>query len=265
MLVSGPESKRKQMLQARQVLHAVEPPTPTYLRWSEIPITFSREDHPGCVINPGHYALVVAPTIRNTKMTKVLVDGGSGLNVLFVGALKEFGLSVHDLTPPQSSFYGLLPGEPATPLGHIVLPVTFGDRSNYRTEHLRFTVANFDTAYHAILGRPALAKFMAIPHYVYLKMKMPGPRGVITVEDDLRVAYACEKETLDAAAALELSTRMGEVLTAAKTMDPEELEIPTKKPCKEAIKPKPTEVKKVSLDLPDASKTVTIGSNLDPK
>ncbi|CAN6203400.1 unnamed protein product [Urochloa humidicola] len=225
MLVSGPESKRKQKLQARQVMHAVEPPTPAYLRWSEVPITFSREDHPGCVINPGHYALVVVPTIRNTKMTKVLVDGGCGLNVLFVGALKEFGLSVHDLTLPQSSFYGLLPGEPATPLGHIVLPVTFGDRSNYRTEHLR----------------------------------------VITVEGDLRVAYACEKETLDAAAALELSTRMGEVLTAAKTMDPEELEIPTKKPSKEAIKPKPTDVKKVSLDLLDASKTVTIGSNLDPK
>ncbi|CAM0150906.1 unnamed protein product [Urochloa decumbens] len=82
----------------------------------------------------------------------------------------ELGLTTLDLSPPQSAFYGLIPGEGAEPLGHITLPVTFGDRNNYRTEHMQFTVANFETAYHAILGRPALAKFMAIPHYVYLQV-----------------------------------------------------------------------------------------------
>ncbi|CAN6207251.1 unnamed protein product [Urochloa humidicola] len=268
MIFGGPEafeSKRQQKLTARQVLHAAELPTPEYLRWSEVPITFSRADHPGFVPKPGRYALVVAPTIRNNKMTKVLTDGGSGLNILFAGALKEFVLTVMDLTPPHSPFYGLIPGEPATPLGHITLPVTFGDRSNYRTEHLQITVADFDTAYHAILGRPALAKFMAVSHYVYLKMKMPRSCGVITVPGDVRVAYTCEREILNTAAALALSSRMDEVLTAFKQVDPEDLEIPTKKPSKDAIKPKPVEVKKVSLGLDDAGKTVTIGANLDPK
>jgi hypothetical protein len=35
--------------------------------------------------------------------------------------------------------------------------------------------------YHAILGRPTYAKFMAVPNYAYLKLKMPGPKGVITI------------------------------------------------------------------------------------
>ncbi|CAN6272518.1 unnamed protein product [Urochloa humidicola] len=169
MIIGGPEvfeSKRQQKLTTRMVLHATEPPTPEYLRWSEVPITFSRTDHPGFVPKPGHYALVVAPTIRNNKMTKVLIDGGSSLNILFAWSLKEFCLSTIDLTPSHSSFFGLIPGEPATPLGHIILPVTCGDRSNYCMKHISFTVADFDMAYHAILGRPALAKFMAVPHYV---------------------------------------------------------------------------------------------------
>ena len=48
--------------------------------------------------------------------------------------------------------------------------------SNYHVEHINFYVADFNTAYHAILGRPALAKFMDVPHYAYLVLKMPcGP------------------------------------------------------------------------------------------
>ena len=42
--------------------------------------------------------------------------------------------------------------------------------SNYRVEHINFYVTDFNTAYHAILGRPALAKFMAIPHYACLSI-----------------------------------------------------------------------------------------------
>jgi hypothetical protein len=56
----------------------------------------------------------------------------------------------------------------------VVLPVTFGMKYNYRTEYIKFEMANFESSYHAILGRPALAKFMAVPHYVYLLLKMPG-------------------------------------------------------------------------------------------
>jgi hypothetical protein len=77
----------------------------------------------------------------------------------------------------------------AIPLGLVVLLVTFGTWDNYRTEFIKFEVAYFETSYHTILGRPALAKFMAIPHYVYLVLKMPGPNGVLALQRDLKRSY----------------------------------------------------------------------------
>ena len=65
------------------------------------------------------------------------------------------------------------------PLRWINLPITFGDPSNYRTETLTFEVVGFHGTYHAILGRPCYAKFMAVPNNTYLKWKMSGPCGVI--------------------------------------------------------------------------------------
>jgi hypothetical protein len=55
---------------------------------------------------------------------------------------------------------------PATPLGSVTLLVTFGTKGNYHTEYIKFEVANFEFSYHAILGRPALAKFIAVPYYI---------------------------------------------------------------------------------------------------
>jgi hypothetical protein len=81
----------------------------------------------------------------------------------------------------KSPFYGIVPGNAGHPLGMVVLPVTFGTRENYRTEFIKFEVASFKSSYHVILGRPALAKFMAVPHYVYLLLKMPGLSGVLTL------------------------------------------------------------------------------------
>jgi hypothetical protein len=68
------------------------------------------------------------------------------------------------LTKSNTPLYGIIPGNAAIPLGSVVLPVTFGEsRDNYRTEYIKFEVADFETSYHAILGRPSIAKFMACP------------------------------------------------------------------------------------------------------
>ena len=74
-----------------------------------------------------------------------------------------------------------MPRKQAVPLGQINLPITFGDPTNYRTETLTFEVVGFYGTYHAILGHPRYMKFMAIPNYTYLKLKMSGPCGVITI------------------------------------------------------------------------------------
>jgi hypothetical protein len=83
------------------------------------------------------------------------------------------------------------------PIGQITLPVTFGTLENFRTEHLQFKVANFEMAYNAFLGRPTLTKFMAIPHYAYLVVKMSGPHGVIYISGDVKHTYDCDRESCE--------------------------------------------------------------------
>ena len=97
------------------------------------------------------------------------------------------------------------------PLGQIDLPVTFWGPSNYRTEALTFEVLGFHGTYHAILGLPCYAKFMAVPNYTYLKLKMPGPSGVITVGTSFQRAYECEVECCDHAAAIVASKELTDI------------------------------------------------------
>jgi hypothetical protein len=67
------------------------------------------------------------------------------------------------------------------PIGQVRLPVTFGTRDNYRTESLDFDVAYIALPYNAILGYPALARFMAATHHGFNILKIPGANGTITV------------------------------------------------------------------------------------
>ena len=71
------------------------------------------------------------------------------------------------------------------------MPVTFGIELNFRTERVTFDVADFPLPYNGILGRPALAKFMAASHYAYNILKMPGPISVISVPGDKKDALIC--------------------------------------------------------------------------
>jgi hypothetical protein len=76
--------------------------------------------------------------------------------------------------------------------------------NNFCKETLTFEVVGFRGAYHAILGRPCYAKFMAVPNYTYLKMKMPGPKGVITVGSSIEHVFDCDVECVEHAEALAL-------------------------------------------------------------
>ena len=69
------------------------------------------------------------------------------------------------------------------PLGQIDLPMIFRSLTNYRMETLTFEVLGLHGTYHAILGWPCYTKFMAVPNYTYLKLKMLGLRGVITINN----------------------------------------------------------------------------------
>jgi hypothetical protein len=181
---------------------AVSPATPKYLKWFEVPITFDRSNHPDFVPKLGRYPLIVIHIVKDVKLNRVLVDGGSSMNILFLNAFDQMGLSRSLLCPSWAPFHGIVPGATTTPICQISLPVTFGTRENFRTETIQFEVTNFETVYHAFLGRPVLSKFMVIPHYAYLVLKMPGPHGVISIRGDIKRAFDCDRESCETAGRL---------------------------------------------------------------
>ncbi|KAK1607422.1 hypothetical protein QYE76_031095 [Lolium multiflorum] len=76
-----------------------------------------------------------------------------------------------------------------------VIDVVFGTPTNFRREKIEFEAVDWESQYHAILGRPAFAKFMAIPHYAYLKLKMPGNNGTpITIHGSFARSDTCDRE-----------------------------------------------------------------------
>ena len=79
-------------------------------------------------------------------------------------------------------------------------------------------MVDFSGSYHAILGRPCYAKFMAVPNYTYLKLKMPGPNDIITMGSTFSHAFTCDREHFKLATMVINSSelpRLGESLTLA--------------------------------------------------
>ena len=133
--------------------------------------------------------------IGRYNMSKVFMDGGSGLNLLFASTMKAMGLTVDMLRESDTGFHGIIPTRPAYSLGKISLDVVFGTPSNFRKEKVEFEVVDWESQYHAILGRPAFAKFMAVPHYAYLKLKMPGNNGTaITIHGSFSCSDSCDRD-----------------------------------------------------------------------
>jgi hypothetical protein len=164
------------------------------------------------------------------------------------------------LRPSTTPFHGVTPGKRVQPLGQIDLPVWFGTPSNFCKETLTFEVVGFQGAYHAILGRPCYAKFMAVPNYTYLKMKMPGRNGVITVGSSIEHAFDCDVECVEHAEVLALDEAL---VTTLEKMVNEDLDSTTKHAGNfEAAK----QTKEVPLDPADPEgKALRVSSTLDPK
>jgi hypothetical protein len=133
------------------------------------------------------------------------MDGGSSLNILYAHTLRLLEIGLNQLRPNTTPFHGVAPGKRVQLLGQIDLPVWFGAPANFCKEMLTFEVVGFRGAYHTILGRPCYAKFMAVPNYTYLKMKMPGPNDVITVGSSIEHAFDCDVECVEHAEALALN------------------------------------------------------------
>ena len=109
------------------------------------------------------------------------MDRGINLNKLYQDTVRKIVIDPSRIKPTKTTFKGVIPGVEAYCTGSITLEVVFGSPDNFQSEELIFDIIPFRSGYHALLGQTAFARFNAVPHYAYLKLKMSGPRGVITV------------------------------------------------------------------------------------
>jgi hypothetical protein len=139
---------------------------------------------------------VVKLPIRWHKVAKTLIYNGASLNLIMRKTFIEMGLNLKDLTSVHDMFHRIIPRWSSTPVGRIDLEVSYGPGDNKLKEGLTFEVASFDIGYNYILRRPFLLKFMMVIHTAYAILKMPSPKGVITIKADKSDALACENATL---------------------------------------------------------------------
>jgi hypothetical protein len=93
------DMSNSQRKRERHEVLAAEKAPPSFLDWSEDTTTFSREVHPNRIPNPGQYPMVVDPVIGNARFSKVLMDGGSNLNILYAHTLRLLGIGLDQLCP----------------------------------------------------------------------------------------------------------------------------------------------------------------------
>src|ERR1041385_6778591 len=127
-------------------------------------------------------------------MDRVFMDGGSSLNIIFTSTLRKMMIPRSVWKKSGTTIHGVVPGEAAASLGAIELDLIFSRKGNFARKVLEFEVLDWQSQYHAILGRPTFAQFMVVPHYAYLKLKMPGSTSVITVNGIFTKSDTCDRD-----------------------------------------------------------------------
>ncbi|XP_073363272.1 uncharacterized protein [Aegilops tauschii subsp. strangulata] len=117
------------------------------------------------------------------------------------------GIDLSRIKPSNTTFKGVIPGVEARCSGTVTLEVVFVSPDYFCSEDLIFHIAPFHNGYHALLGRMTFARFNVVPHYAYLKLKMPGPKGVITFNGNTERSLRTGEHTAALAAEDQLSSK----------------------------------------------------------
>jgi len=121
------ESKRERKLLKRACLNVDSThgliADPKFPPWSQREISFSRKDQWAAILEPGRFPLILDPCINSIRFERVLVDGGSSIDILFRNSLPALKITPAQLKPYDAQFWGVLPGQSLVPLKQITLPV----------------------------------------------------------------------------------------------------------------------------------------------
>ena len=118
------------------------------MHWSEKPIRWSRADHPEVMPSLGSYALVLDATFamdrRAARFSRVLIDGGSGINILYKDTMEKLGIKQRQLQNSRTVFHGIICGLSCSPIGKILMDL-YGDKDHFRRESVWFEVVDLES------------------------------------------------------------------------------------------------------------------------
>ncbi|XP_073361772.1 uncharacterized protein [Aegilops tauschii subsp. strangulata] len=133
------------------------------------------------------------------------MDGGSSLNLIYEDTVRKMGIDSSRIKPSTTTFKGVITGIEAHCTGTVTLEVVYGSPRNFISEELIFDIVPFGSGCHTVLGRTSSARLNAIPHYAYLKLKMPGPNSVITINGNTECSLQTEEQTTNFASEVHAS------------------------------------------------------------
>jgi hypothetical protein len=137
--------------------------------------------------------MVLKTQIGGYDIVRVFMGAGSGINLIYARTLKAMNISLNLLQSTDCSFHEIVTRSANYPLGKIELHICFGDHHNFRRE--KWNSKSWIDHHSITRSRGvAFARFMAVPHYAYLVLRIPGPNGVITVKGNFEVLDRCDKE-----------------------------------------------------------------------
>src|SRR3954468_17153395 len=131
---------KRECKRALRGVYAIELVAPKFYPWSACPITFDRRDHPTSIQHGCSAALVLDPIIDGYHLTRVLMDGGSSLNLIYQDTVRKMGIDPSRVKPTKTTFKGVIPGVEANCTGSVTLELVFGSPDNFPSEELIFDI-----------------------------------------------------------------------------------------------------------------------------
>ena len=168
-----------------------EQPSKKKLKYTREPIAFNDDDLEG-TIQPHDDALVVTAWINGFIVKRVLIDQGSGAEVMYPNLFRGLGLKNEDLSKYDMPLMGF-DGRMVIPKGQISLPVNMEGKEVMVT----FIVVVSFFPYTAILGRPWIHAMGAVPSTLHIKVKFRTEQGIAIVRGNQQVARQCLVATVD--------------------------------------------------------------------
>lgn len=203
---------------------------------------------------------------RAARFSRVLIDGGNSINILYKDTMEKLGIGQRQLQSSRTVFHDIVPSLSCSPIGKILIDVLFRDKDHFCRESIWFEVVDLESPYNALLGRTALAKFMVVPHYAYLKMKIPSSKGILTITGDYKKSSACTSESSQLAESLVIAAekRLLDRVVAMASKQSEMSPDPKESEAEGSFKPA-KETKKVPLDPEYPERYAVLGAHLDSK